>query len=57
MDSSEIARRMAAMRKQRKGATANLQPCRFCGELMGTRARRKHEPECRKAKNLTAQPK
>ena len=29
------------------GAPAKLAPCRHCGEMLGTVARRAHEPHCK----------
>lgn len=50
---SEFGRWMRAQRKT--PPPQNLQPCKHCGELLGTNARRKHLPLCPKnPKNLAA---
>jgi len=56
MNPSELGRLLSAQRKKLGGPPKNLQPCKHCGELMGTRARRLHEPICRRSKKSTAQP-
>lgn len=44
---SEAARALAARRKTYSGGdTTKLAPCRHCGQPMGARVRRAHEPRC-----------
>ena len=49
---SEIARKMAAMRKRHSGGRPKkLTPCPFgCGIELGVAAMRRHVPECRRPK-------
>jgi len=44
---SEAARLLSAKRKTFSGGdSTKLAPCRYCGEQMGARARRAHQPHC-----------
>ena len=57
MNPSEFGRLLASLKKGPSGVKpVVLNPCKHCGELMGTRARRQHEPVCRRSKKSTAQP-
>lgn len=49
VDASEAGRQLVAKRTIHAGGRpAVLAPCVYCGKLLGARARREHQPHCKK---------